>query len=95
MNFLAWIFGSSEDCRLTFGERKIMENLEKLKAGQVEILNLLAVVDAQVEAMFEVIKNQDVPVAAAAELTAGLEAIKAAAVAVGTDDEPVTPPAGE
>lgn len=67
-----------------------MTNLENLTAKQDEILALLKTIDEQVEALFEVIKAGDVPDAAAAKLTEGLDAIKAAAVAVGTDDEPTT-----
>ena len=76
-------------CRLTHGERIIMGRLEDLEAAQKEVVVLLKTIDAQVEALFEVIKQPDVSESAAARLTLGLNEIKAAAEAIATDDAPV------
>lgn len=86
MSILNWFY--------TPGERAIMAKFDALKddllAKQAEILALLETLDTQVEAMFEVIKSGEVPDEAAAQLTKGLEDIKAAAAKVATDDEPTT-----
>lgn len=77
------------------GLKAIVSKLDDLKMQQAEILALLEVIDVQVEALFDIVKNPDVPAEAAAALKEGLDAIQAAAEKITVDDEPVEPPAGE